>query len=88
MADTLINWHRAACTCEGEDRCIHCQTVAALAVRDILLKTLERTVAHDGAGGRIGPLHRAARSKTPGIAGEAQRLIDRIEAAITKATAA
>ncbi len=40
MADTLINWHRTACTCEGEDRCIHCQTVAALSVKDELVAAL------------------------------------------------
>ncbi len=43
--DTLINWHRAACTCEGEDRCILCQTVAALAGKNELLAALEPFVA-------------------------------------------
>ncbi len=44
MADTLINWHRAACTCEGEDRCIHCQTVAALVVKGELVAALAHLI--------------------------------------------
>ena len=42
---SLINWHHAQCACEGEGRCIHCQTAAALKVGVDLLAALEEMLA-------------------------------------------